>query len=68
MAIGPLRPGGKRCAPPFWTASGPPKERPARVASTTPSWASGVWCAGGDFTFTGYDVDLDVVERLTTGT
>eukprot|EP00969_Alexandrium_andersonii_P207352 9160852-Alexandrium_andersonii.AAC.1 len=36
-ALGQPLPGGRRCAPPLWRASGPSAEKQARAASTTPS-------------------------------
>eukprot|EP00969_Alexandrium_andersonii_P264666 11698188-Alexandrium_andersonii.AAC.1 len=36
-ALGQPLPGGRRCAPPFWRASGLSAEKQARAASTMPS-------------------------------
>eukprot|EP00969_Alexandrium_andersonii_P283879 12550397-Alexandrium_andersonii.AAC.1 len=46
MALGQPLPGGRRCAPPFWRASGSPVEKQARAVSTMPSSMSGGSCAG----------------------
>eukprot|EP00969_Alexandrium_andersonii_P150368 6649269-Alexandrium_andersonii.AAC.1 len=46
MALGRPLPGGRRCAPLLWRASGSPAEWPARVASTALSLTSGASCTG----------------------
>eukprot|EP00969_Alexandrium_andersonii_P173174 7654972-Alexandrium_andersonii.AAC.1 len=39
-ALGRPLPGGERCIPPFWRALDSSAGKPARAASTMPSWMS----------------------------
>eukprot|EP00969_Alexandrium_andersonii_P145799 6448425-Alexandrium_andersonii.AAC.1 len=45
MARVRLRRAGRHCAPRLWGASGLLRARPARAASTAPSWTRGASCA-----------------------